>query len=99
MMRLLKRPAGVVGLLGCSLALGVGIGAPYVSPYKPFAIVAPPLSPPNSTFRMGSDALGRDLFSQVLHGARSSLLILGIVATLVLLIGTTVEAWALLMPS
>ena len=90
MMRLLKRPAGVVGLLGCSIALSVGIGAPYVSPYKPFAIVAPPLSPPNSRFRMGSDALGRDLFSQVLHGARSSLLILGIVATLVLLIGTTV---------
>ncbi len=90
MMRLLKKPTGVVGLLGCAVALGVGIGAPYVSPYKAFAIVAPPLSPPNSTFRMGSDALGHDLFSQVLHGARSSLMVLGIVATLVLLIGTTV---------
>ena len=39
---------------------------------------------------MGSDALGHDLFSQVIHGARSSLLIAAVVSLFVLVIGTTV---------
>ena len=88
--RLVRQPTGAVGLVGTLLIVGVGLGAPWIAPNQPFAIVAPPLDPPTAAFRMGSDALGHDLFSQVIYGARSSLLVAGIVAGIVLVIGATV---------
>lgn len=88
--RIVASPTGAFGMAGCLLVLGVGLAAPILAPNKPFAIVAPPLEAPSAKFRMGSDALGRDVFSQVVHGTRSSLFVLSTVAVLVLLIGTTV---------
>jgi peptide/nickel transport system permease protein len=88
--KLLRHPAGVFGAVGTLFVLGVGLLAPSLAPSKPFAIEAPPLSAPNSEYLMGTDALGHDLFSQIIHGARSSLLIVAIVAIIVLIMGTTV---------
>lgn len=88
--RLLRHRPGAIGLAGTLFVLAVGIAAPAIAPYKPFAIIAPPLDPPSSRFLMGSDALGHDLFSQVVHGARNSLLIVAIVAPIVLVIGCVV---------
>ena len=90
MARLVRHPTGLVGLVGTALVVTVGIAAPWLAPNRPFAIVAPPLAAPSSAFRMGSDALGHDLASQVVHGARSSLTIAAVVAALVLVIGTTI---------
>jgi peptide/nickel transport system permease protein len=90
LVRLLRQPTGAVGLFGTLFVVALGIVAPMLAPNKAFDIVAPPLAAPNASFRMGSDALGHDLFSQVLHGARSSLLIVGIVGVIVLVVGTTI---------
>lgn len=50
------------------------------------------LERPNSTFFFGTDQLGRDVFSRILHGGKTSLLIAfavtGIVAAVGILIGT-----------
>lgn len=46
-----------------------------VAPYNPFAIAGPPLAAPSGAHLMGTDALGRDLFSSVVHGAQTSLLV------------------------
>ena len=88
--RIVVSPTGAFGLLGCFVVAGVGLFAPILAPNKPFAIVAPPLVAPSAKFLMGSDALGRDLFSQVVHGTRSSGFVLSTVAVLVLVIGTSV---------
>ncbi len=88
--RIVASPTGAFGMAGCLLVLGIGLAAPILAPNKPFSIVAPPLEAPSAKFRMGSDALGRDVLSQVVHGTRSSLFVLSTVAVLVLLIGTTV---------
>ena len=88
--RLARHPTGIVGLLGSVFVSVVGVAAPWLAPNRPFATVAPPLARPSRTYLMGSDALGHDLFSQVIHGARSSLLIAAIVSVLVLLIGTSI---------
>lgn len=88
--RLVASPTGAIGLVGCLAVVAVGITAPALAPNKPFAIVAPPLDPPSRSFRMGSDALGHDMFSQVLHGTRSSLLVVSVVAVIVMVVGTTV---------
>ena len=88
--RLVRHPTGLVGLIGTVLVASIGVAAPWLAPNRPFATVAPPLASPSKAFPMGSDALGHDLFSQVIHGARSSLLIATVVSLFVLVIGTTV---------
>jgi len=44
-----------------------------LAPYDPWASVAPPFQPPAPGHPFGTDDLGRDLFSQVVAGARTSL--------------------------
>lgn len=50
--------------------------APYIAPYPPNTIdIRSKLLPPSSEHIMGTDNLGRDIFSRALYGGRSSLLI------------------------
>lgn len=81
---------GVVGLFVTLLWLSVGIFAPVLAPADPFAVDGPSLSPPTTAYPMGTDALGRDLLSGVIYGARTSLFTVGGVAVLVFVIGMTV---------
>jgi peptide/nickel transport system permease protein len=88
-----------LALFGCALILlvvGAAIFAPVIAPYAPeeqlfdgLTLEGAPL-PPDARFIMGTDLLGRDLFSRMLYGAQTSLII-GVVANgLALLIGTLV---------
>ena len=64
----------------------LAIFAPLISPYNPQAIdVDNILSPPSRTHILGTDSLGRDLFSRMVYGARVSLEV-GLVAVGVSLI-------------
>jgi peptide/nickel transport system permease protein len=83
--RLLRRPVAVIGLFVILVITGMAVGAPLFAPYDPaeqlfegLTLEGAPL-PPNSQFILGTDLLGRDLFSRLLYGARTSLII-GIVA-------------------
>jgi len=70
-----NRPA-IIGLIIVAFFTTVALFAPQIAPYDPFHIaVAQVFESPNSMFPMGSDALGRDVFSGVVYGARVSLLI------------------------
>ena len=58
----------------------LALAAPLIAPFDPEAIdVKSILLPPSSTHWMGTDGLGRDVFSRMLFGARVSLMV-GIVA-------------------
>lgn len=49
--------------------------APLIAPYSPNAIdLGNALAPPSSAHWMGTDSVGRDIFSRLLYGARLSLL-------------------------
>lgn len=77
------------------LTLAVLLGAVFadqISPHDPFASVGTPLQPPSLTHPMGTDDLGRDLLSGVLHGTRTSLLIVLVAVTIASAIGVTVGA-------
>jgi peptide/nickel transport system permease protein len=83
--RLLRRPLAVVGLFVILVIAAMAVGAPLIAPYDPaeqlfegLTLEGAPL-PPNAQFILGTDLLGRDLFSRLLYGARTSLII-GIVA-------------------
>jgi peptide/nickel transport system permease protein len=69
----------VLGLL--AVIVLVTILAPWISPYDPVQIdMKNRLAPPSTAHWLGTDALGRDVFSRVLHGGRASLL-LAVLAT------------------
>jgi peptide/nickel transport system permease protein len=80
--RLGRRPMAVGGLTVAVLFVVVAIFAPLVAPFDPadtnFSSV---LQAPSASHIMGTDDLGRDVFSRVVFGARASLEA-GVLATL-----------------
>jgi peptide/nickel transport system permease protein len=72
------------------LWVAVAAFAPLLAPTDPFAVDGPALSPPSAAYPLGTDALGRDLLSGIVYGARTSLIVAGSVAALVALVGTAV---------
>ena len=56
--------------------------APIIAPYDPDEIVGPFSGAPGKGFLLGTDQIGRDVFSRLLYGMRISLLV-GIMATLI----------------
>ncbi|HXG55927.1 MAG TPA: hypothetical protein VNJ03_11155 [Vicinamibacterales bacterium] len=61
------------GLLIVLLLVALTIAAPLATPYDPLSPGPAALEGPSLAHPMGTDALGRDLFSRVLFGARVSL--------------------------
>ncbi|MEV7012604.1 ABC transporter permease [Streptosporangium sp. NPDC051022] len=67
------RPLSVTGLAVLTLFLAMAVLAPLLAPYDPAAQEAAKLLPPSAEHWFGTDQLGRDVFSRVVHGARLSL--------------------------
>jgi peptide/nickel transport system permease protein len=94
--RLMRRKMALVGLAIIVLVVAGAVFASWVAPFDPndqmfdgLTLEGAPM-PPDGKFWMGTDLLGRDLFSRLLYGAQTSLII-GVVANgLALLIGTLV---------
>ena len=86
LMRLRRRPLAVAGLVVATLFVLVALFAPLVAPYDPAATnFSAVLQPPSSEHIMGTDDLGRDVFSRVVYGARASLEA-GVLATLLAMV-------------
>jgi peptide/nickel transport system permease protein len=88
--RLRRNRAALVGLV-IILALGIAaIFAPILAPYNPYAVtLAGRLQPPGNGHLMGTDELGRDIFSRLLYGARVELWVGIVTVALAGLIGVT----------
>jgi len=84
----------VLFVLGSTLFLLIvlaAIFAPLIAPYDPVAInFADKLSPPTWQHLMGANELGQDVFSQVLFGARTSLMVGVVVISLAIAIGVPI---------
>jgi peptide/nickel transport system permease protein len=88
-----NRPA-IAGLGILFIVAVVALAAPLLYPTSPFALVGRPFQAPLGEYLFGTDMLGRDLTSGVIHGARTTLLI-GLVATAIaVLVGVTVGGLA-----
>ena len=81
------------GLVGSAIVLFVitlVALAPLIAPFDPMQSSVYFLSPPDGTHLMGTDDLGRDTFSRLLYGGRSSLIV-GVGASIIaILIGLPV---------
>lgn len=80
-----RRPSALFGLAVVSVVIFCALSAPFLAPFPPNEQLSDGLTlegapvPPDSTYLLGTDTLGRDLFSRLLYGARTSLII-GLVA-------------------
>lgn len=72
--RFLRDRTSVVGLVIVTVLVLVAIFAPVLSPYDPTAIdPRASFQPPSAEHWLGTDQLGRDLLSRLIHGARWTL--------------------------
>src|SRR5262245_27984491 len=71
---MLRRPSGRVGLVLTLATVAIAVFGPLFTSVDPFTLTGAPLVPPSVAHPMGTDALGRDLLSGVLTGARASLI-------------------------
>jgi peptide/nickel transport system permease protein len=81
----------VAGALIVGLIAGAAIAAPLVAPHDPAAVDARAiLAPPSAGHWLGTDNLGRDIFSRLVYGARWSLGAAAAAAAAIILLGITV---------
>ncbi len=79
-LRLISSTAGVLVWLLLAMV------APWLAPHDPFLVVGEGLAAPSWHHPLGTDLIGRDLFSGVLYGARTSATIVVGVAAIVVVI-------------
>lgn len=90
MARWKRHPVALSALLYLGIVAMVAMLAPVIAPYRydtqdPHAV----LQPPSSAHLLGTDELGRDVFSRLVYGARVSLSVVVQVELLEVLIGVT----------
>jgi peptide/nickel transport system permease protein len=71
-----RQPLGTVGLVLVLVMAAAGLAADWITPYSPtandFAVM---MEPPSWEHLLGTDAFGRDLFSRIVFGARTALIV------------------------
>jgi peptide/nickel transport system permease protein len=78
-----RRPLGTAGAVLIIVMLLAAVFADLIAPYDPTAINFPDLlKPPSPEHLLGADNFGRDVFSRVIFGSRTALLV-GFTASLV----------------
>lgn len=92
-LRFLRNPLAVCGLAVIVLLVLVALFAPWLATHDPYAQdLAQRLKPPSAAHWFGTDQVGRDNYSRVVHGSRVTLYIVFLVAVIVgpigLLVGT-----------
>jgi peptide/nickel transport system permease protein len=84
--RFTRSRLAVFALIYVGIITLLAIAAPLVVTHDPYKVdLARRFSPPNAEYQFGTDDLGRDVLSRMIHGARVSLMI-GFSATLISLI-------------
>jgi peptide/nickel transport system permease protein len=83
------------GVVMVAVFLALALLAPWLAPQNPSSLDLPArLQPPNAAHWFGTDELGRDIFSRVIHGARISMLVGGSVVAGSLLLGLVLGSFA-----
>jgi peptide/nickel transport system permease protein len=99
--RVLQEPTTLAGLVLLLIFVVMAITAPLISPYDPLhQNISASLTPPSAHYWLGTDKLGRDLFSRMIYGARISIgvgfavvVMAGVFGTLVGLIAGFMRGW------
>lgn len=78
-----RQPLGAISAAMILVVMFVAAFADVVAPHDPLKFnFIDQLAPPSATYLLGTDELGRDIFSRIIHGSRTALLI-GVVSAFV----------------
>jgi len=90
-----KNRAAVLGLVLLIAICAIALAAPLVTWYPPLrSAVGSPFLPPTANYPFGTDDLGRDIYSNVIYGARTSMIVGLLAAGISVLIGILVGAFS-----
>lgn len=90
----LKTPKGITGLAILTFFIVIAVAAPFLAPYSPSDISSQPLLPPDDAHPLGTDDVGKDIFTELLYGSRTSLTVASVVSLGVLTIGTLIGVFS-----
>ncbi|MFC6152336.1 ABC transporter permease [Nocardioides yefusunii] len=86
--RLASRKLSLVCMIGVALFLLLAVFGPMLAPYDYTELGDESLAAPSAEHWMGTDSVGRDVFSRFLHGSRISILVGFIAVVFALVIGS-----------
>ena len=66
-------PTAIFGMIVISIYAFVAVFAPIIAPYGEAEIFAQPYAPWGGEFLLGTDQIGRDIFSRLIYGARNTI--------------------------
>jgi peptide/nickel transport system permease protein len=90
-----RQRLGVVGLVVIGLLILGAILAPWLATHDPLAQdLSIRLQPPSAEHWWGTDNLGRDVYSRVIYGTRTTLQVVGLVTVIVAPLGLLIGATA-----
>jgi peptide/nickel transport system permease protein len=89
-LRFMRSFSGAVGVTIVLFVVLVAFFGRYFAPYNPNVPVTVPLAPPSSHYLLGTDFLGRDVFSRLLYGGRSVITLAALATGLGYLVGMSV---------
>ncbi|MBX7167018.1 MAG: ABC transporter permease [Pirellulales bacterium] len=92
--RMFRSPSAWVGAAIVMLLVLAAVAADGVTSFNPEALVADPFEPPSAAHWLGTDSVGRDLFSRLIYGARLSLAAGAVSVLVAMVIGTAAGAVA-----
>ena len=94
-LRFASHPLGVIGLIVILLLIAAAALAPWITGYDPAQQdMVGRLQPPSADHWFGTDEYGRDVFTRVIYGARTTLHIIVLVTVIVAPIGLILGACA-----
>ncbi len=81
-------PSALIGLLLTLAIVAIAVFAPWIAPYPTGTVVGDVWAPMSDKALLGTDNLGRDLLSRMIHGARVTLMIAGAATVLSFTMGS-----------
>jgi peptide/nickel transport system permease protein len=96
-MRIMGHKPTVTAWIGIVIVVGfilTGIFAPWIAPHPEADSIADSYAPPSADMWFGADQIGRDLFSRVIYGARTTIGIAFLTTILSFTIGIVMGLWA-----
>ncbi|WP_312700258.1 ABC transporter permease [Sedimentibacter sp.] len=79
-----------IGIILLAVIILLALFAPLIATHDPFSLNDDMVNPPGKDYLLGTDGLGRDIFSGILYGARTSIIIGVVAASISGIVGTLV---------
>lgn len=82
-----RHGSGTVAVVICAVLVALALAGPWLAPYPATATVGAPFAPTGGGQPLGTDYLGSDVWSRLLHGGRSVVVLAAVATALAYVVG------------